>query len=64
MESNEAKVGMKVEAIESGDWKRGEILRGKVIKVLGPDTVILELEDGRKLKTDVERIRVEEKGKK
>lgn len=59
MESNEAKVKMKVEAMEArGSWKKPtDVVNGVVEKVLGPDTVILKLDDGRKLKIDVERIR-------
>lgn len=58
MESNEAKTGMKVEVMETrGSWKNCEILKGEVQKVLGPDTVLIKLDDGRMLKSDVERMR-------
>ena len=59
MESNEAKVGMKVEAIEGrGNWKNPvDTVFGKVEKVVGPDTVILKLDGGGLLKIDVEKIR-------
>lgn len=59
MESNSAKVGMKVEAMEArGSWKNPvDLVSGVVEKVLGPDTVKIKLDDGRYLKIDLERVR-------
>ncbi len=59
METNGAKVGMKVEAMEArGSWKNPvDTVEGVVEKILNPDVVMIKLADGRRLKIDVERIR-------
>lgn len=66
MDSNTAKVGMKVEAMEArGSWKNPvDLVSGVVEKVLGPDAVMIKLDNGQRLKIDVERVREIEKAAK